>query len=363
MANFIARTALAVAVTAVAHGAAAADSQYGTETKQYIAAQMSYLVVDEDRAISRKGFGASLIYGRQLTDQLWWESEGSGYQLDTGKGGGSDFYQAAVATGLAWAFGDRERFTPFVIGQVGVLRNDVVPSRDDKIGFHANVGIGAVTAPLFKNGLKLRADARYMYDSYDGIRGTASEDQGGFFDWRFGIGVELPLGFRKETQVDKYIYETLEVERYVREPDSDGDGVPDSRDLCPNTLAGGKVDANGCLLKNQVIVFHNIAFELNSDQILATTMPALEKIAVSLNEQTDFRLEIGGHTDSSGSHEYNLDLSERRAEAVRRALVELGVATDRLSSRGYGKTVPLASNDSLSGRAMNRRVEFTVLED
>ncbi len=335
-------------------------------TRQYLAPMMHYLILDDDRDISSKGLGGGLIYGRQLSDHVWWETEGAGYGLDTGVDDVTDFFQYSLSTGLAYAFGDREGFTPFVLAQIGGIYNDVVPDDDDGLNLHANVGVGAVTGPIFDNGLKLRFEGRYMYDDFDGVSGTASDGDGGFNDWRLSLGLEIPLGVTRTVEVEKIVYQTREVEKVVEkvvaEADSDNDGIADSRDMCPNTLAGGKVDGQGCLLKNQTISFNNIGFELNSAKITASSRPTLDKLADSLNAQTDFNVEIAGHTDSSGSAEYNESLSDKRANSVREYLIEKGVAAERLTSRGYGEIDPVASNETAAGRAMNRRVEFRVSE-
>ncbi|WP_290524944.1 OmpA family protein [Alcanivorax sp.] len=355
---------LAASVMLASNAMAAEDN--AEPTRQYLAPMLHYLILDEDRDLARNGLGGGLIYGRQLSDHVWWETEGNAFGLDSGIEGATDFYQYSVSTGLAYAFGDREGFTPFVLAQIGGIYEDVVPDDDDGINLHANVGLGAVTGPLFDNGLKLRVEGRYMYDDFDGVSGTASDGEGGFNDWRVSLGLEIPLGVTRTVEVEKIVYETREVEKVVEkvvaEADSDNDGIPDSRDKCPNTLAGGKVDGQGCLLKNQTISFNNIGFELNSAKITATSRPTLDKLAQSLLSQTDFNVEIAGHTDSSGSAEYNETLSDKRANSVREYLIEKGVSGDRLTSRGYGEVDPVASNETASGRAMNRRVEFRVSE-
>jgi OOP family OmpA-OmpF porin len=308
--------------------------------------------------------GASLVYGRELSEHWWWETEGAAYGLDSGIDGATDFYQYTASTGLAYAFGDREGFTPFVLANIGAIYNDVVPDDDDGVDLHANVGIGAVTGPIFDNGLKLRAEARYMYDDFDGVTGTLSEDEGGFNDWRFSLGLEIPLGVTKIVEVEKTVYQTREVEKIVEKPfvDSDGDGVPDDRDKCPDTIQGAKVDSDGCMITNQTITFNNINFELNSAEITASSGPSLNRVAKALQAQQNFNVEIAGHTDSTGSASYNENLSDQRAKSVRQYLIEQGIDADRLTARGYGELEPIASNENQSGRAMNRRVEFRVSE-
>ena len=330
------------------------------DPRQYISALFSYLVLDEDRDIGNHGLGGSLAYGRQLADHWWWESEIAGYNLDADVDNASNFYQAAITTGLLYSLGDRKSLTPYLVGAVGFIRNDVIPDDDDAITFHANAGAGLVSGPLLDNGLKLRLEGRYLYDDFDGSSLNASHEAGPFNDWRFSLGIEIPLGYSKVEE--KVIYETREVEVMVEEPDSDGDGIPDRRDQCPNTLKGGEVDGKGCLLTNQTISFYNIGFELNSEKVTASTRPVLDRIAVSLREQTDFQVDISGHTDSQGSAEYNEALSHKRAQSVMQYLVSQGVDASRLSASGHGELDPVASNETASGRAMNRRVEFRMSE-
>ena len=91
--------------------------------------------------------------------------------------------------------------------------------------------------------------------------------------------------------------------------------------------------------------------------------PDLDKLANFLKQFPDRKLLIEGYTDSVGSDSYNQDLSDRRAQAVRDALVQRGVDTSRITARGYGKAHPVADNASPEGRAMNRRVEIVIADD
>ena len=141
------------------------------------------------------------------------------------------------------------------------------------------------------------------------------------------------------------------------ELDSDGDGVVDSKDQCPNTPAGATVDAKGCALG---IVLENVQFELNSGELTAESKGILDKVAASLNARKDVTsVMVIGHTDSSGAASYNQSLSEKRAKAMD-YLVSQGVASGILSSKGMGESAPIADNGTAEGRAKNRRVELKL---
>lgn len=109
------------------------------------------------------------------------------------------------------------------------------------------------------------------------------------------------------------------------------------------------------------IVLRNIFFDFDKATLKAESTAELERLIKLLNDVPTMKIEIGGHTDSKGSDEYNMTLSGKRAKAVVDYLVGHGIAADRLKSNGYGETVPIATNDSDEGRALNRRTEFMIL--
>lgn len=152
--------------------------------------------------------------------------------------------------------------------------------------------------------------------------------------------------------------------------DSDGDGVWDGIDQCPNTPRGTEVDSKGCPVRKalfepnkKTLVLEGVNFEFNSAKLTSDSYSVLDRVVRSLQEWPDIRVEVGGHTDSKGSDQYNRTLSDRRAKAVRDHLVSRGVARSRLEAKGYGESDPIASNDTDAGRAKNRRVELKKLGD
>ena len=113
------------------------------------------------------------------------------------------------------------------------------------------------------------------------------------------------------------------------------------------------------LARDDRIDVYGIYFDVNSDHLRSESAPVLREIAEALKRHPDWHVTIAGHTDSIGSGDANMDLSRRRSEAVRMALTrEYNVEAARLSSRGYGATVPKDRNDTPEGRARNRRVEL-----
>ncbi len=110
------------------------------------------------------------------------------------------------------------------------------------------------------------------------------------------------------------------------------------------------------------IVLRGVNFDFDKADIRADAAVILDEAASILNRSRRFQVRVEGHTDSTGPAEYNQGLSERRAAAVKRYLVEQGVSASRLQTAGFGEGNPIAGNDTRDGRALNRRVELQVLE-
>ncbi len=118
-------------------------------------------------------------------------------------------------------------------------------------------------------------------------------------------------------------------------------------------------DFSQTILSSGRYVSHGILFDTNSDRIKAESAPSIQTIAKALDTNPNLKLLIEGHTDSVGNAAANLDLSKRRAEAVKSVLVsQFSVDGSRLTTNGLGATKPIDSNDTPQGRAQNRRVEF-----
>ncbi|NOY06176.1 MAG: OmpA family protein [Chlorobi bacterium] len=166
--------------------------------------------------------------------------------------------------------------------------------------------------------------------------------------------------------------------------DTDGDGIPDNLDMCPTRPEdyNGITDDDGCpdgaelsqpsrlrmttridtviLREGSIFTLFGVNFETDKWIIRPESIPILEENAKLFKRYPRMIVEIRGHTDSVGSDEYNLLLSQRRAEAVRQWLISYGVDSSRISASGYGETDPVADNATELGRARNRRIEFYI---
>jgi OOP family OmpA-OmpF porin len=137
--------------------------------------------------------------------------------------------------------------------------------------------------------------------------------------------------------------------------DSDGDGVPDIYDECPDTPRGARVDERGCW------VLDGVLFDYDRAEVKPEFNEIIDEVALVLQLNPAVRVRLEGHTDSRGSQAYNQRLSERRAASVKQALVDRGSAAIRIESIGYGKLRPIRPNDSEANMAKNRRVEITPI--
>ncbi len=148
--------------------------------------------------------------------------------------------------------------------------------------------------------------------------------------------------------------------------DRDGDGTPDRIDNCPDEP--GPAENSGCqikqlvkLTKERIEILEMVYFDTGLDTIQQVSFGLLDNIAQVMQQHPELELvRIEGHTDDRGAADFNRDLSQRRAEAVRRYLIDKGVSESRLVAKGFGEDKPIASNKNSKGRAANRRVEFNL---
>ncbi len=154
------------------------------------------------------------------------------------------------------------------------------------------------------------------------------------------------------------------------ELDNDKDTVADLEDKCPMEQGPPGGDKPGCPKKPSIVfvtpteirITQQIHFEVDKDKIRKESFPILDAVADVLLKNPKIKIEIQGHTDSTGGAVYNKKLSDRRAASVLKYLVGKGVEASRLTSHGYGLEKPLVPNDTVQNRALNRRVQFVRTE-
>lgn len=152
------------------------------------------------------------------------------------------------------------------------------------------------------------------------------------------------------------------------DPDNDEDGVLDADDQCPNEpeTMNGRDDEDGCpdlvrVVGQQIKILEKVYFATNKDTILEKSYPVLDEVAAVILLKKEFKIRVEGHTDDRGTDKKNMKLSQRRAESVKKYLVDKGVEGERLVAEGKGESVAIADNKTKEGRAENRRVEFHII--
>jgi outer membrane protein OmpA-like peptidoglycan-associated protein len=147
-------------------------------------------------------------------------------------------------------------------------------------------------------------------------------------------------------------------------PDTDNDGVNDEEDKCPNEA--GPASNFGCpviapeVIEKVNLAARNVFFATGSAKLLAKSYPALNGVVQILQDNPSFKVDIEGHTDTTGNPEKNHTLSHERANSVKAYLVSKGIDESRMTTAGFGSDRPIASNKTAAGKAKNRRVEMKL---
>jgi OmpA-OmpF porin, OOP family len=318
------------------------------------------------KSLDTTGKGATLsgIFGHEFSPHWLGEVNVQSSTFETGRLGGTDYYQNGATLDAVWQFRDRQQglFTPFVLAGVGAAYDDFYPNSRDGAAALAEIGVGLVTPSLFSNGIRFRVDGRYVRDFH----------QGSHSEPRIMAGIDIPLGriqhrieVRQPETIIKEIVREREVVREAPVPvmhDADGDGVPDGQDRCPDTPKGMRVDSQGCVIENQTYNLAGVNFDFNKSTLTREAELILERVALAFLGQPSLRAEIAGHTDTVGSQAMNLVLSQKRAESVRDYLIRRGVKPGQLVARGYGATQLLVEPEGSPADAQrNRRVELRTL--
>nr|MBV6628646.1 OmpA family protein [Oceanococcus sp. HetDA_MAG_MS8] len=268
----------------------------------------------------------------------------------------------------------------YSIARLGVTQSDGHPF-DDYTALALGAGLG-YRIRLGGPG-DLRIEGLLNADLHDNEESSAFGEKKFFLEPTFMVGYQIPFGGKPAAEQP----EATAVAVVGDTSDSDADGVNDAADLCPDTPAGTVVDSTGCapaVVPTQSMpdcpapaadeavdadgcaviggeVLGSVYFEFDSVELTLAAQDTLDAIANDLVGGSG-RIEVSGHASDEGDEFYNLDLSQRRAAAVRRYLIDQGVSGGRIVSKGYGDDAPEADNDTFSGRRENRRVEVRRAE-
>ena len=236
-------------------------------------------------------------------------------------------------------FMPKEKLVPYLAAGLGFID---VNSGNEEDGFSALFDLGAGLTYSINDNLQLRGDVRNIYE----IDGSDNH-------LLYTVGITYLFGKKEPVRLPA-VKKASPVS-----VDSDGDGVYDDKDKCPNTPKGVKVDSTGCPipLTEKVVIDLKVEFEFDKAVIKSVYNEHLQKVANFLAAYPDAEGVIEGHTDSIGTEEYNHKLSHERAVNVRQYLIgNFGVKAERLKAIGYGESRPIADNKTKEGRQMNRRV-------
>lgn len=334
-------TAAALALTGMAH----AGSDPGS---WYVAPRINGVWVDDGRkAEDDIGFGAAL--GKAISPKWNIElgADSSGHRREAS---GDRLRLNTLDLNALRVFKREDSINPYLIGGVGYM--DTNDSGSDK-DFYAKAGLGLM-ADIAKNtskgtNLQLRGEMhmRKVFGDQDLTDYVAS--LGLLYSWGGSIAAPAAAAI---AAIAPAVVKPVD-------GDDDRDGVPNSRDKCPNTPAGAKVDSDGCECGD--VVLRGVTFVTDSSEITPQGQLVLDSLVAGLQRRAGTKLEIRGHTDSVGSDAYNLALSQRRADSVKAYLVSKGLNAADLSTIGLGEMQHIATNDTAEGREQNRRVTLQAL--
>jgi OmpA-OmpF porin, OOP family len=332
----------------------------------YITPQVGGIAPDHQRDLRHNDWLYGVALGREMGPFINMELNFNGARVNNGRGTGHlDTYGYSLdvlgilnRTGL---------ISPYLTAGVGAESNVLVPgnalTNQTKLMTQAGVGtfINLWRSSDGTSAFALRPEIKARWD--DPGKGNHLVDYIALLGFQYSFGgspTPAPPAPPPPPPVSQAAPAPAAVP--ATPPDSDHDGVPDDIDQCPNTPAGVQVDAVGCPLKGS-ITLEGVNFEHNSAALTVASHPPLDAIADGLKKHPRLKVEIQGHTDSTGSPAYNQKLSQKRADSVRDYLVYNGVSADQLVTKGYGQTQPTASNKTAEGRAKNRRVVMFVVSN
>ena len=313
-----------------------------------------YQWFDDDAAGVEDDVGYRLGLGYQFTPHWVLELVGSRVDTEIEGADGVDFEMTQATLDLMYNFMPEWTVTPYALLSAGYAWYEadgfkkIDPNLEDFDEDEPVIGAGLGLKANLTDNLFARLDGRYVSYTDSNIDDYIAHLVIGYTFGEAAAPAPAPAPVMMEEPVDG---------------DADGDGIPDSRDKCPGTAAGAKVDADGCyiIIEKPVTIRLEVLFDFDKSVVKPEYYPEIKKVADFMKQYPMTDTVIEGHTDSVGTDAYNLSLSQRRAEAVRQVLIDqFKVDASRLTSVGYGEERPIADNRTAEGRQLNRRVVAVV---
>lgn len=352
------RTLVLLSAAVLAATPALAADQVG---QWYLTPQVGGISTDNDRLLEDKDWLYGFSFGRHFSPAWTAELNINRTQMLENASGTGGLKMIARSADVLRVFNRDSRFSPYITVGAGELETNRTsgPTAND---FMAQAGLGAIVT-LWENegaSFSLRPEIKARWDDA-GAPGYLLDYIGTLgLQWSFG---RVPVVAAAPPPPPPVVAAPPPPPPPPPPPaDSDNDGVLDDVDRCPGTPAGTLVDAFGCPQRGSIIL-QGVSFEFNSAQLTADSRPILARVASDLKKYPRLRVEMQGHTDSVGSDQYNLGLSQQRANSVREFLISEGVPAERVTARGYGEAQPVADNKTAEGRARNRRVVMSVVDN
>ena len=330
-----------IALAATALQAQAADDRL------YVAPSVNYTFSDSDRRAD-DGWGGGVAIGKPITEHLNMELALTGSSLDLKNGSGSyDLWGLGVDA--LYLLNRDAGFTPYGVLGIGALYTEI-PGKHDT-GMMGNIGLGVMKR--LTDNISLRADARYRMDG----NATNAFNANHFGDAIVSVGLNIALGQKTQPAPKP---EPVAQPAPAPAPEPVAAPVAQPAPTEPALKTPQAMQLEQAKSGDTVVILEGVNFEFDSARLRPDATPILDEAVTVLSRRKDISVDVVGHTDSTGTKQYNQGLSERRAKAVYDYFVSKGIAADRLTSRGEGETKPAFSNATREGRAKNRRVELVV---
>ncbi|MEY3807341.1 MAG: hypothetical protein RI893_317 [Pseudomonadota bacterium] len=335
-----------IALTSMSFLSTAQTDKY-QDNRWYVSPFGTFVEPGGDRD-THSGWGGGMGFGKIIDEHFNVELKGF-YQGLKGKNGNGNWDMTGGTADVQY-FISRGSFSPYTVIGLGAMNSSHNGKSD--AGFIGEAGAG-LSYEVNDNFL-VRSDVRYRYNN----NGNANLQPGTneFHDMVVNFGFVIPLGSKPKSVVaDAPVLVPTSTPVVVADcstVDADHDGVNNCNDLCPNTIVGVKVSIKGCWIVD-------VKFDNDKDIIKPQYFSNLDNTADVIKKHPELKIEIQGHTSKTGSFKHNIDLSERRALRVKKYLVD-GTHTPNLTTRGYGWTQPIDTNDTEAGRANNRRVQLNI---